>query len=83
MISFLNNCQDHIGGGFGGGPGQLAHCAPTYAAVSALLICGSQEAYEIINREKIYSFLMRMKQADGSFRMHENGEIDVRYKWRD
>jgi hypothetical protein len=33
----LCRCQDPEGG-FGGGPGQLAHLAPTYAAVNALAI---------------------------------------------
>lgn len=77
VVSFLGRCQDKDGG-FCGGPGQLAHCAPTYAAISALVICGTEEAYKIIDREKLYQFLLRMKQEDGSFRMHENGEIDVR-----
>lgn len=30
----------HPDGGFGGGPGQLAHLLPTYAAVAALAIAG-------------------------------------------
>lgn len=32
VVAFLAKCQ-HAQGGFGGGPGQLAHLAPTYAAV--------------------------------------------------
>ena len=43
------NCTAHIRmqhpeGGFGGGPYQLAHLAPTYAAVSALVTLGGTEA---------------------------------------
>ena len=34
-IDFLAACQ-HSDGGFGGAPGQLAHLAPTYAALAAL-----------------------------------------------
>lgn len=30
----------HPDGGFGGGPGQLAHLLPTYAAVCALAVAG-------------------------------------------
>lgn len=37
-------------GGYGGGPMQLAHLAPTYAAVNSLLIVGSPQAYNSINR---------------------------------
>lgn len=65
-------------GGFGGGNDQLAHLATTYAAVNALAITGTKEAYDVLNRETLYAFLMSMKQPDGSFTMHEGGEIDIR-----
>ncbi|KAI9485209.1 MAG: terpenoid cyclases/protein prenyltransferase alpha-alpha toroid [Benjaminiella poitrasii] len=65
-------------GGFGGGGDQLAHLATTYAAVNSLAIIGTKEAYEVINRESLYQFLTHMKQPDGSFTMHEGGEIDIR-----
>ncbi len=29
-------------------------------------------------REKLLEFLLQMKQDDGSFRMHEDGEVDIR-----
>ncbi|CAB1342582.1 unnamed protein product [Coregonus sp. 'balchen'] len=64
-------------GGFSGGPGQAAHLAPTYAAVNALCIIGTQEAYNVIDREKLLSFLFSVKQPDGSFVMHVGGEVDV------
>lgn len=48
-IDFLGRCQNPSGG-FAGGPGQLSHLAPTYAAVNALVILGTQEAYDAINR---------------------------------
>ena len=35
---------------FTGGPGQEAHLAPTYAAVNALCIIGTEEAYKVIDR---------------------------------
>ncbi|KAI9260219.1 terpenoid cyclases/protein prenyltransferase alpha-alpha toroid [Sporodiniella umbellata] len=65
-------------GGFGGGGDQLGHLATTYAAVNALAIAGTQDAYRKLDRKRLYEFLMRMKQADGSFTMHEGGEIDIR-----
>jgi protein farnesyltransferase subunit beta len=46
---FFNRCQ-HPSGGFGGGPMQFAHLAPTYAAINALVILQSTEAYKIIDR---------------------------------
>jgi prenyltransferase beta subunit len=44
-----NSCKPPEGG-YGGGPGQMAHLAPTYAAVSALLTLGGEEALGSINR---------------------------------
>ncbi|ORX57401.1 terpenoid cyclases/Protein prenyltransferase [Hesseltinella vesiculosa] len=76
-IATLAACQ-HADGGFGGGPAQLAHLATTYAAVNTLAILGTKEAYETIDRPALQSFLMRMKQPDGSFTMHDGGETDIR-----
>lgn len=99
-------CQ---GGGFGGGPGQLPHCAPTYAAVNALLIIGGlkDEEYSTVKSLAI-EFLMEKRililnwflslryeydhnQIDMKnspplsdvsnpcgYRMHHDGEVDVR-----
>jgi len=77
LASFLNKCQSPTGG-FAGGPGQLAHLAPTYAAVAALVIAGSEVAYKIVDRPALYDFLMRLKSPDGGFTMHEQGETDMR-----
>lgn len=49
IAKFLDRCQ-HPEGGFGGGPGQVAHLAPTYAAVNALCILATEEAYNVIHR---------------------------------
>uniref|UniRef100_A0AAR2K9I2 Protein farnesyltransferase subunit beta n=1 Tax=Pygocentrus nattereri TaxID=42514 RepID=A0AAR2K9I2_PYGNA len=77
VCQFLARCQSPTGG-FAGGPGQHAHLAPTYAAVNALCILGTEEAYNVINREKLLDFLYSVKQPDGSFVMHVGGEVDVR-----
>ena len=63
---------------FIGGPMQDAHLAPTYAAISALCIIGTEQAYKVINRHTLYDFLKRMHQSDGSFIMHDGGEVDIR-----
>jgi protein farnesyltransferase subunit beta len=76
-IELLSRCQDPTGG-FGGGPGQLPHLAPTYAAVNALATIGTEEALALINRSKLHEWLLRMKKPDGSFTMHQDGETDVR-----
>ncbi|KAI9332298.1 terpenoid cyclases/protein prenyltransferase alpha-alpha toroid [Zopfochytrium polystomum] len=77
IVQTLARCQ-HPEGGFGGGPGQLPHLATTYAAVHALAVVGGSEAYDCIDRENMLRFLLSMKQEDGSFRMFDGGEIDVR-----
>lgn len=78
FVDFLNRCQNSSGG-FGGGPQQLSHLAPTYAAVMSLAILGEDCALKVIDRRSMYAFLLRLKQPDGSFLMHEEGEADLRY----
>lgn len=80
VLSFLTCCQNTATtGGFGGGPSQLSHCAPTYAAVLALCTIGSDEALLSINRPKLYAFFWSLKNdITGAFCMHRDGETDTR-----
>ena len=83
VVSTLRNMSRNVKrhatiGGYGGGPQQLPHCAPTYAAVLALLTIGTEEAYMSIDRARIYRFFMSMKQKNGAFTMHQDGETDTR-----
>lgn len=92
LLSFQNR-----NGGFGGGPGQMGHLAPTYAAISALVVLtaglggvvgegddgmahGGEAAkvWAQVDRQSMYAWLLKLKQPDGSFVMHEGGEVDVR-----
>lgn len=41
------------GGGFGGGHGQMSHCAPTYAAILSLAILGDGKSLELIDRRAL------------------------------
>lgn len=77
VADFLSRCQ-HPDGGFGGGPGQLAHLAPTYAAVMSLAIVGTGEALAAVDRPAMARFLARCKRPDGSFAVHDRGEADTR-----
>ena len=80
MTSFLASCQ-HETGGFGGGPGQLPHLATTYAAVSALVTLGTDEALAVIDRQKMLEFFLRQcrsSEQGGGMTMHDGGEVDVR-----
>jgi protein farnesyltransferase subunit beta len=110
-----------MGGGFGGGPGQIPHAATTYAAVLALVILATSDAssgsdssnvgndatnynelanddYELVRaaalqvlqgaRLPLYVWMNSLLQdasqstdyinTEGGFRMHDDGEIDVR-----
>ncbi|KAI7844724.1 hypothetical protein COHA_001811 [Chlorella ohadii] len=80
IIQFLASCQ-HPEGGFGGGPYQLAHLAPTYAAVAALVTLGSEDALSVVDRPKLHAYLLRMcvpPERGGGMTMNEGGEVDVR-----
>jgi protein farnesyltransferase subunit beta len=65
-------------GGFGGGHGQYSHLAGTYAAILSLALVGGEAAYSLIDRENMWSWLGRLKQANGGFQVCEGGEVDVR-----
>ncbi|CAF4879960.1 unnamed protein product, partial [Rotaria sp. Silwood1] len=61
------------------GPGQIAHLAPTYAAVNALCLLRSEKAYQIIDRKKLSTWLYTIRDPlNGSFSLHINGESDIR-----
>ena len=77
IVGFLQRCQDPSGG-FAGGPGQVAHLAPTYAAVNALCILGTKQALESIDRQAMAAWMDRLRQEDGAFMMHVDGELDIR-----
>lgn len=75
--SFLARCQNPEGG-FGGGPGQVSHLAPTYAAVNSLAIIGTEEALAVVDRPSFASWLNKLRCSDGAFLMHVDGELDIR-----
>ncbi|KAK5118827.1 hypothetical protein LTR62_000036 [Meristemomyces frigidus] len=62
-------------GGFGGGHGQLSHCACTYATLLALATVGG---LEVVDREAMWHWLGTVKQVDGGFRMAIDAEEDIR-----
>jgi len=40
-------------GGFGGGHGQMSHCASSYAAILSLIMVGGDEALNMIDRKML------------------------------
>ncbi|KAJ5272732.1 hypothetical protein N7478_007857 [Penicillium angulare] len=77
LIDTLRPAQNSTGG-FGGGRGQISHLAGSYAAVLSLAIVGGEDTYALIDRQAMWQWLGRLKQADGGFRVCEGGEEDVR-----
>ncbi|KAK2736482.1 CAAX farnesyltransferase (FTase) subunit beta [Myotisia sp. PD_48] len=65
-------------GGFGGGHGQMSHCAASYAIVLSLALTESEEAFKIINRLAFWKWLGQLKQPNGGFQVCVGGEEDVR-----
>ena len=59
-VAFLARCRAP-GGGFGGGPGQQAHLATTYAACAALCTLGGADAVAALDRPSLLRFLLRLK----------------------
>jgi protein farnesyltransferase subunit beta len=92
IVSTLQACWQQVSrdsGGFGGGPGQMAHCAPTYAAVLCLCIIATSEdlSNEIADRARkfletirkpLLKWYLTLQEPNGAYRMHLDGEIDVR-----
>lgn len=79
IVHFLSCCQ-HADGGFGGGPFQVPHLAPTYAAVSALITLGSPEALAAVDRTKMLGYLTRMcvpREQGGGFTVHAGDILRV------
>ena len=70
--------MQHPEGGIGGGFGQYAHLAGTYAALLSIALVGGEEAYSLVDRKKMWHWLGRLKQADGGFRVSEGAEEDTR-----
>lgn len=78
VVGFLLCCRCDETGGFAGGPGQMAHLAPTYAAVNSLCLIGTERALQAIGRQQLREFLQSVRQPDGSFVLHVGGESDIR-----
>lgn len=45
--------MQNASGGFGGGHGQISHCAPSYAAVLSLALMGGPDCLDLINRKAL------------------------------
>ena len=88
---WLSLCQN-TNGGYGGGPQQISHAAPTFAAICCIYILAhmtllndssnistAHTIYNTVNRKQLYQWLSSIKQGNGGFAVHVNGgEVDTR-----
>ena len=86
-LYYSDGTQGLIAGGFGGGPSQMPHAATTYAAILALCILvtsggeSSQRAETLLTRIRLplYRWMVSLLDREsGAYRMHTDGEIDIR-----
>lgn len=84
ILDTLDACWDAAGGGgWGGGAGQQAHLACTFAATATLVDAGLVERWMmerdgLQKRQRLYATLLSLKSENGGFRLHREGEVDVR-----
>lgn len=69
--------DDGLGGVAGGPNGQIGHAALTYAAVLVLALIEDYDTLARI-RHNLAAWFATLKQPDGSFAMHADGERDTR-----
>ncbi|KAI4838578.1 protein farnesyltransferase subunit beta [Plasmodium brasilianum] len=65
---------------FGGGLNQYTHIATTYATVCVFIYLHDEENnfLSFLDKKKLHTYILKLKCKDGSFRVHKNGEIDMR-----
>ncbi|RLV92266.1 Protein farnesyltransferase subunit beta [Spathaspora sp. JA1] len=73
----IEHCLNVEDGSIAGGANQLGHAASTYSGILGLVLTKNFKLLEEI-KDKIYDWLLSLKQENGSFIMHEYGEADTR-----
>ena len=68
--------------GFSGGftNTQGPHLLTTFSAIQAICLIGTEKAFSLLNPSGLYRYLVGLKHpsSDGTFRVHEHGEHDIR-----
>lgn len=60
-VSYLRQCHNSDEGGFRGAPHLTSHVASTYAAIMAIVNIGTQEAYDLVDLDKMKKYLLSVK----------------------
>ncbi|KEG02402.1 protein farnesyltransferase subunit beta, putative [Plasmodium vinckei vinckei] len=79
VFYYLNKIKNK-NDGFGGGLNQYTHITTTYAAICVFIYLNDNENdfLGFIDKKKLHSYILQLKCKDGSFRLHKDGEIDMR-----
>lgn len=77
---YTNFLKDRIleDGGFSGYKQDFTNTISLYGVIIGIMAIGTEEAYKLIDRKKIYDLLISLKQPDGSFLVSIDGESDIR-----
>ncbi|KAH0793815.1 Prenyltransferase and squalene oxidase repeat family protein [Histomonas meleagridis] len=81
---YLHQCRDYLkrrianDGGFAGFKYDNSHLVTNYAALTAIALIGRKDAYQLVNRQKLYNLLLSLKLPNGAFRVSKGMEHDIR-----
>lgn len=78
IFDFITNCQDQECGGISASIGHDPHILYTLSAIQILTLYDAVKD-NIINVEKVVSFIKSLQQEDGSFFGDKWGEVDIRF----
>lgn len=84
MNKYIEICTKYIAkkitkeGVFSGLYMDNGHLVSNYSAVMTIALIGTEEAYKLVDRQKIYKFLLGLKVKNGSFRTTKGMEYDIR-----
>jgi protein farnesyltransferase subunit beta len=76
MVQFLSHRRSH--GLFSGFPDDNIHMVTSHAGISGVALIGTDEAYELIDRQSAYREILACKLPNGAFRSSRGMEHDVR-----
>lgn len=76
-IAFIKECNCE-NGGYGGSIGQDSHITSTHYALLILIQLGR---LDIVNKEKVASYIKSLQNPDGSFKADEYAETDTRFSY--
>lgn len=76
-VEFLKQCECD-NGGYGGSIGQDSHITSTHYAILTLL---QLNRMDIVNKEKVATYIKSLQNEDGSFKADAHSETDSRFSY--